>query len=147
MDHKLRPIRDGELLQRGQQLVEFALLLPLLLLLLMGIIEFGIAVFRYDTIANASREIARYGIVHPKVDENEQEEIMKQFVIDEMPRWTTGLISESLVITPTVIDSVWRKTVFVTVTYEHQFLTGPVIASLGGNPNIQLRAISTMYSE
>ena len=75
MDHKVDQYEIVTLSQRGQQLVEFALLLPLLLLCLLGIIEFGIAVFRYDTIANASREIARYGIVHSKVDENEQEEI------------------------------------------------------------------------
>ncbi len=87
MDHELGRMREGVLSQRGQQLVEFALLLPLLLLLLFGIIEFGIAVFRYNTIANVSREVARYGIVHPKDDLNEQEEIMKQFVIDERPRW------------------------------------------------------------
>ncbi len=49
----------------GQGLVEFALLLPLLLLLLLGIIEFGIAVFAYNTTANVGREVARYGVVHP----------------------------------------------------------------------------------
>ena len=51
--------------EAGQELVEFALILPLLLLLFLGIIEFGRAMLAYNTIANAAREGARYGIVTP----------------------------------------------------------------------------------
>ena len=51
--------------EAGQELVEFALILPLLLLLFLGIIEFGRAILAYNTIANAAREGARYGIVDP----------------------------------------------------------------------------------
>jgi len=141
-------MRNEETSQRGQQLVEFALLLPLLLLLLFGIIEFGIAVFRYDTIANASREIARYGIVQlVQLNKEEAKEAIKQYIEDEMPRWTTGLISDSMIVTPTLTPDIWRTTVHITVTYEHQFLTGPVIAAFGGNSNIELRSVATMYSE
>jgi Flp pilus assembly protein TadG len=46
--------------QRGQSLVEFALILPLLLLLLMGIIEFGRIFNAYLVISNLSRDGARY---------------------------------------------------------------------------------------
>ena len=134
--------------RRGQQLVEFALLLPLLLLLLLGIIEFGFAVFRYDTVANTSREIARYGIVQ-LVHLNEEDTLLAidQYITDEIPRWTTGLISDSMSITPTLKDSEWRTTVEITVTYEHQFITGPIIASIGGNPSVMLRSVTRMYSE
>ena len=48
---------------RGQSLVEFALALPLLILLLMGIFDLGRAVYAYNTIANAAREAVRVGIV------------------------------------------------------------------------------------
>ena len=50
---------------RGQGMVEFALILPLLLLLMMGIIEFGYVFTVYTGIFNAAREGARYGVVHP----------------------------------------------------------------------------------
>jgi len=53
----------------GQGLVEFALLLPLLMLILVGTIEFGRVMFIYVNIANAAREGARYGMVNPK-DQN-----------------------------------------------------------------------------
>jgi hypothetical protein len=42
-------------------MVEFALALPLLLLLIFGIIEVGRMVFTYSSVVNASREAVRYG--------------------------------------------------------------------------------------
>jgi Flp pilus assembly protein TadG len=46
-------------------LVEFALILPLLLLLILGIIEFGYVFTVYTGLFNAAREGARYGVVRP----------------------------------------------------------------------------------
>ncbi|MCL6560135.1 MAG: pilus assembly protein [Firmicutes bacterium] len=47
---------------RGQALVELALVLPILILLVMGAIEFGRVFNSYLLITNASREGARAGI-------------------------------------------------------------------------------------
>ncbi|MCE5257552.1 MAG: pilus assembly protein, partial [Chloroflexi bacterium] len=47
----------------GQELVEYALILPILLALLLGIMEIGLAVFNYNTMSNAAREAARKGVV------------------------------------------------------------------------------------
>ena len=47
--------------ERAQGMVEFALALPVLLLLLMGAIEVGRMLFIYSAVATASREAARYG--------------------------------------------------------------------------------------
>lgn len=49
--------------QRGTATVEFGLLLPVLLLIVSGIIEFGLALYDKAVITNASREGARAGIV------------------------------------------------------------------------------------
>jgi len=57
--------------QRGQSAVELALIFPVLLLVLMGIIEFSRAFFTYCTISNAAREGARYGIIHPTWEDSE----------------------------------------------------------------------------
>jgi Flp pilus assembly protein TadG len=45
--------------QRSQALIEFALVSPVLLLLLFGIVDIGRAIFYYDTLSHAAREGAR----------------------------------------------------------------------------------------
>ena len=48
----------------GQALVEFAFILPLLLLLITLILDLGRVVFYYSVISNAAKEGARYGAVN-----------------------------------------------------------------------------------
>lgn len=48
--------------QRSQALIEFALVSPVLLLLLFGVVDIGRAVFYYDTIIHAAREGARVAV-------------------------------------------------------------------------------------
>jgi Flp pilus assembly protein TadG len=50
--------------ERGAAAVEFALLLPLLVVILFGIIAFGIALMRTVNYVSAAREGARYAAVH-----------------------------------------------------------------------------------
>lgn len=50
--------------QRGQALVEFALIFPLFMLVLMSIVVFGIYVFYNQQLENAAREAARYAATH-----------------------------------------------------------------------------------
>ena len=49
--------------QDGATIVEFALIAPLLFLLIFGMIEFSLLLFNKHVITNASREIARAGVV------------------------------------------------------------------------------------
>jgi Flp pilus assembly protein TadG len=48
--------------QRSQALIEFALVSPVLLLLLFGVIDLGRAIFYFDTLNHAAREGARVAI-------------------------------------------------------------------------------------
>jgi hypothetical protein len=48
----------------GQTLVEFALVLPVIVLMLFGILDLGRAVYAYNTIANAARIGARVAAVN-----------------------------------------------------------------------------------
>src|SRR5579863_7912639 len=54
-------IRNAE---RGGSLVEFAVILPPALILLVGIIQFGIAMFEYHATDYAAKFGARYAAVH-----------------------------------------------------------------------------------
>ena len=49
--------------QKGATAVEFAIVLPLLILLIFGMIEFGLYLFNRHVITNAAREGARAGII------------------------------------------------------------------------------------
>jgi Flp pilus assembly protein TadG len=48
----------------GQALVEFAFAIPVFLMLLMGIVDLGTAVFTYNSLTNAAREGVRLAIVN-----------------------------------------------------------------------------------
>ena len=53
--------------QRGQTLVEFSLTIVIFLVLLMGVVDFGMAVYKFNGVSQAAREIARVTSVHPCV--------------------------------------------------------------------------------
>jgi Flp pilus assembly protein TadG len=48
----------------GQSLVEFALVVPIFVLLLVGLFDIGRAVWNYNTVANSAREAARVAVVN-----------------------------------------------------------------------------------
>jgi hypothetical protein len=50
--------------EKGQALLEFALVSVFLVLVLFGIMDFARVFFAYGTMSNGAREGARYGIVH-----------------------------------------------------------------------------------
>ena len=56
---KLNTLAPGK--SRAQAMVEFAIVLPLLLLLIYGLLEAGRLLFMYSTVVTASRQAVRYG--------------------------------------------------------------------------------------
>ena len=62
MSNKLkRACRQSE---RGSVAVEFALLIPILLLVLFGVINFGVLMYNQAVMTNAAREGARWAAIH-----------------------------------------------------------------------------------
>ena len=57
---------------RGQSLVEFALVLPVFMVLLMALLDFGRVVFAQNTVAQAAREAARFAAVSPAQSKADQ---------------------------------------------------------------------------
>ena len=51
----------GTEIPSGQSLTEFALALPLLLIILLGVVDLGRLYYTYVALVNAARESARYG--------------------------------------------------------------------------------------
>lgn len=58
----------GRRTRRGQSLVEFALVLPILLILLLGILDFGRAIAAFNSVSNGARSGARVAIINQDLD-------------------------------------------------------------------------------
>lgn len=59
---------SGRRASGGQSLVEFSLVFPIIVLLIVGFFEIGRAVFAYNTIANAARQGVRVAAVNQLAD-------------------------------------------------------------------------------
>ena len=91
--------------ERGASVVEFALILPLLLLLLMAIVELGVLFWVNMTMQHAVREGARYAITGRKdldPNENEDERLRASAILEKIKISSLGLY-DSVVIEPVTI--------------------------------------------
>jgi Flp pilus assembly protein TadG len=120
---------------RGQDIVEYALVLPLLLLLLIGIVEFGLAIWRYDTVANAGREVARCGIIYANLVAPNS---IETCIDNSIERWGLGLGLTRDDFQVAITDDEIR----VQVDYVHQPITGLVIGAA-----LPMRTVTTMQNE
>jgi Flp pilus assembly protein TadG len=114
--------------QSGASAVEFALILPILLLLVFGIIEMGFVLFDKAMITNASREGARTGIsyrVPPFTDEEISEEISKVVKSYLGNALITFAESANPTVTVTKNSSTPRDELKVTVAYTYTSLILP----------------------
>jgi len=121
---------------RGQSLTEFALVLPVFLLILMGIIDFGRAVYAYNTLANASRAGVRLAIVDQSAT-----------AITNRARTTAiGLPAGDVAVTvgAAACSPTMRSRTSVTVSYQWRPIT-PIIGNVVGS--IALSSTTSMPVE
>lgn len=120
----------------GQSLVEFALVLPVLLVMVVGLFDFGRAIYASNAISNAARIATRVAIV----DQNEV--AIKQAAVTEAPG--VGLEPSDISVTYSCTDSIGRcyATVDVSVAYTP---ATPMIEAIVGP--VTLRASSEMPLE
>ena len=122
---------------RGQSVVEFALVLPLLLVLVFGITEFGRAWLTMNVLTSAAREGARLAVVTapdvPRV-------IERVNAVCAAGRITPTAVT---VTGPDATDPDRRVT--VTVEANFRVVTGSILGTFSGT--IPLRANATMRHE
>ena len=68
MHDENRPTHKRSQRERGQALVEFAMVVPIFLILVFGIVDFGMGLRAWISITNSAREGARYGAVGAACD-------------------------------------------------------------------------------
>ncbi len=66
--------------RRGASAVEFALVAPSLVLLLLGVVEFGLLMAAQVTLSNAVAESARYGITGRTDPDKDREQVIRELV-------------------------------------------------------------------
>jgi hypothetical protein len=69
---------------RGQALVEFALVIPLFLLIIFGLVDLGRAVFVNNSLAEAARDGARYGSVQARAFNDATRSDVEDWIVDRL---------------------------------------------------------------
>jgi Flp pilus assembly protein TadG len=139
--------RFNQSTRHGHSLVEFVLLIPAFLLMSVIVFDLGRAVYYSNSIHNAAREAARYGIINPG-----DEKGIKQKAINYA--LGLGLQDSDISISrdiPKDNASQLLSQVTVYVGYDFYPVT-PLISNLladtcGGNKCIQLKGDATMRLE
>ncbi len=110
--------------KKGQSLVETAIVLPLVLLLLMAIIDFGFLFNHYIIISNASREAARKGSLGGTDTE----------ITQLIESYTSTLDSDKLNIEiyPAQSQRFHGSEIRISLSYDNRLIT-PLIGSLLGD--------------
>lgn len=134
--------------EAGAELVEFALVFPLLLLVLLGIIDFAFVFQRTEVITNAAREGARVATLPGYVATDVTNRVTAYLQAGGLP--TSGG-NPTVQVTPTTIPAgagTWPATQ-VNVAYNHQYMfIGPIASLFGGSfSGVTLGAQATMRNE
>ena len=126
----------------GAAAVEFALLLPLLMMILFGIIEFGLVLYNQEVITNASREGARAGII---IRSPRTEAIIQGVVDDVVNTYLEGAglnVSNATISASAISCCAPGEDLIVNVTYPYDFLVLPSFAtSLADTLNLNARTV------
>jgi Flp pilus assembly protein TadG len=127
--------------ERGAALVEFALAVPLLLVVIAGIVDFGFAYQRYEVITNAAREGARLASL-PGYEAPDVEAYVRAYVAQGLSLSDTNTVMPPSG-TPKGVDVTYPdltisganvETAVVTVNYQHDFLLlGPMLSLINGS--------------
>ena len=128
----------------GASAVEFAIVLPILVLLVFGIIEFSVALYDKAMITNASREGARSGIVFrvPSVTDEEIIYVVNNYLGSSLITFGAPIAANTTV---TRIGYNPGDELKVTVNYIYTFLIVPsFVASLGGGINMAAETVMRM---
>ena len=150
--------------ERGQAIVELALTLPLLLLIVLGIFDFGFMFQKYEVVTNAAREGARVGVLpglhggacaRPRASvsgrrrpHGRESHLRSSCGGDSDEHARVGVVSTATITGGPPAITVNQITVTVEYDYEYRFV-GPIANTLFGGSlgTTRLTSVSTMRLE
>lgn len=138
--------------ENGTQMIEFALVFPVLLLLFAGTVELGRLFYTYTTLAKGTRAAARY--LSTATNVTTSTDAAKRIVLcgnpnacgdANNPMILSNLTAAQVTVTPPTPGGAPPQYVTVSITgYNYQFLAFNLNAMTGGNFNIALSPSTTM---
>jgi Flp pilus assembly protein TadG len=134
--------------QRGAAMIEFAIVLPVLVILLLGTVEFSLLLYNKAMITNASREGARAGIVY---DEPRLTEAAITTVVNNYCQGHLITFGSATPVTDAVPDTCpaaagLGASITVTVDYQYDWLVVPSLLTALVGP-VNLSATTVMRCE
>ena len=142
--------RLGGSAERGSEMVELAIALPILLLVIAGIMDFGFLFERYEVVTNAAREGARMAVLTGYSCDNTLTSDVGSRVQDLLDDQRSGPDTPTVncaISTQTLPSTLTVQVATVTVQYPSTFLfIGPIAALIGGGSpgTVNLQAVSVM---
>jgi Flp pilus assembly protein TadG len=137
--------------QRGATLVEFALVTPVLILVLVASLDFARALNAYVTVTNASREGARYAIVHPLASDSSIEAFVATRIVplDPAALNVTAIYAQSPVAPwrdfaewTSLAPSEWTVTVRVTYRWDAAtWMVGRFFSAASGSRTFDVSSV------
>ena len=136
--------------ESGSQLVEFAMVLPLLLMILAAIAEFGVLFRTNAVVTNAAREAARIAAIPGNQENNYETARARVAEVLADGRLTGPVVVNVTIQNVTIAAGTQAAGVRVNVSYTHTTLfLGPIVAIMNGTfaQAIQMQAVAVMRTE
>jgi Flp pilus assembly protein TadG len=121
--------------ERGQTAVEFALIIPVMLLFVLGIFQVGVTYFNQEALATSARDGARAGAIHT----GSAPAVIIQDAKDAITSNASGLDTNSLSIAVSGVDNpqapngiLWEQGDIIDVTVTYPWKIGVLAFSKSG---------------
>jgi len=133
----------------GQSLVEFALICPVFVMMVMGVVDLGRVFYTYEALANASREGARYCALHAHdLYASNQSSATSSRVLDEVNGTVANVSVFGSAVGQPACDTAISSGSLVTVSAQATFTPiTPIIANLFPGGTITITASASMMMQ
>jgi Flp pilus assembly protein TadG len=144
----IRRLRACGKSEDGAELIEFVVAFPILMLVIAGILDFGMMMRSYEVVANAAREGARVAVLPDYETDDVRDRINEYLEASGLdPAKLASPPTNDAVPVVTGAGTFTGRSVTVNYTYQMAVLSGVQALFGGGIGNVSLKASAVMRDE